>query len=131
MILQAWIEESKTRSVVPNIFFVLSATELLSERRGIIQTSWIARPSKAHPKCASPFMDTGSPAYRRQSSSQLPTSQPYASAASGISGERSVALSTSEKLEISAICITHLILQTLSIVVHGAVLSSAGTSATV
>src|SRR5262245_4803598 len=57
----------------------------------MIQTSWIARPSSAQPKCASPLRPltlTSVAQYTRISSSQLPTSQPYASADSGISGER-------------------------------------------
>jgi hypothetical protein len=50
---QAWMDASHTRSVVPNMFRVLSSAAVRSARRGMIQTSCTARPSSTHAKWAS------------------------------------------------------------------------------
>src|SRR5262245_3951499 len=82
------------------MFIVRSESGRRSLQRGMIQTSCTARPSSTRAAWTSPrkpHSATLTPRYHRTSRSQLPHSQPYTSADSGISGERVDAASSEWK----------------------------------
>src|SRR5262245_57969171 len=97
---QADIAGSQIRNVVPYILLTRSIFACRSAIVGMIQTSWITRPSSTQEKCTSPFMfceERFIVLYLSTSSSQLPTSHPYTSSDSEISGDRSEATSDETK----------------------------------